>query len=147
MPERAGQSARAVAVLVSLAHRDIARGALRSAGQRVDHATTLAGDAPDLLIDASACSPSPAGPPTRSSSAATPSIACTPMEQEYLAKSANPDKLQDLLDKLGRTGAGAPRVRDDDQDSRSTLVPFATTVAVEMTSPAARSCMRNRIRR
>ena len=28
-------------------------------------------------------------------------IAGTPMEQDYLAKSPNPDKLQDLLDKLG----------------------------------------------
>jgi pimeloyl-ACP methyl ester carboxylesterase len=28
-------------------------------------------------------------------------IAGTPMEQDYLAKAPNPDKLQDLLDKLG----------------------------------------------
>ena len=33
-------------------------------------------------------------------------IAGTPMEQEYRAKSPNPDKLQDLLDKLGRFDAG-----------------------------------------
>jgi pimeloyl-ACP methyl ester carboxylesterase len=33
-------------------------------------------------------------------------IAGTPMEQDYLAKSPNPDKLQDLLDKLGRFDEG-----------------------------------------
>jgi pimeloyl-ACP methyl ester carboxylesterase len=33
-------------------------------------------------------------------------IAGTPMEQEYRAKSPNPEKLQDLLDKLGRYDAG-----------------------------------------
>jgi pimeloyl-ACP methyl ester carboxylesterase len=33
-------------------------------------------------------------------------IAGTPMEAEYLAKSPNPDKLQDLLDKLGAFDAG-----------------------------------------
>ena len=33
-------------------------------------------------------------------------IAGTPMEQEYQAKSPNPDRLQDLLDKLGRFDAG-----------------------------------------
>jgi pimeloyl-ACP methyl ester carboxylesterase len=33
-------------------------------------------------------------------------IAGTPMEQDYRAKSPNPDKLQDLLDKLGRFDAG-----------------------------------------
>jgi pimeloyl-ACP methyl ester carboxylesterase len=33
-------------------------------------------------------------------------IAGTPMEQEYRAKSPNPDKLQDLLDKLGRFDKG-----------------------------------------
>jgi pimeloyl-ACP methyl ester carboxylesterase len=33
-------------------------------------------------------------------------IAGTPMEQDYRAKSPNPDRLQDLLDKLGRFDAG-----------------------------------------
>jgi pimeloyl-ACP methyl ester carboxylesterase len=33
-------------------------------------------------------------------------IAGTPMEQDYRAKSPNPDKLQDLLDKLGRYDKG-----------------------------------------
>jgi len=33
-------------------------------------------------------------------------IAGTPMEQDYLAKSPNPDKLQDLLDKLGTFDKG-----------------------------------------
>ena len=33
-------------------------------------------------------------------------IAGTPMEQDYLAKSPNPDKLQDLLDKLGTYDKG-----------------------------------------
>jgi len=33
-------------------------------------------------------------------------IAGTPMEQDYRAKSPNPDKLQDLLDKLGRFDTG-----------------------------------------
>jgi pimeloyl-ACP methyl ester carboxylesterase len=33
-------------------------------------------------------------------------IAGTPMEEDYLAKSPNPDKLQDLLDKLGTFDQG-----------------------------------------
>jgi pimeloyl-ACP methyl ester carboxylesterase len=33
-------------------------------------------------------------------------VAGTPMEQDYRAKSPNPDKLQDLLDKQGRFDAG-----------------------------------------
>ncbi len=33
-------------------------------------------------------------------------IAGTPMEQDYLAKSPNPDRLQDLLDKLGKFDRG-----------------------------------------
>jgi pimeloyl-ACP methyl ester carboxylesterase len=33
-------------------------------------------------------------------------IAGTPMEQDYLAKSPNPDKLQDLLDRLGAYDEG-----------------------------------------
>ena len=42
-------------------------------------------------------------------------IAGTPMEQEYRAKSPNPDKLQDLLDKIGAflgAGDGLDRRRD-----------------------------------
>lgn len=35
-------------------------------------------------------------------------VAGTPMEQEYLAKSPNPDKLQDLLDKLGKYDENFP---------------------------------------
>lgn len=49
--ERARQPTRAAEVLVALAHRDIARGALRNAAQRLDRATTLAGDVPGLLIE------------------------------------------------------------------------------------------------
>jgi len=41
-------------------------------------------------------------------------IAGTPMEQEYLAKSPNPDKLQDLLDKLGAFDKGFPGWSDED---------------------------------
>jgi pimeloyl-ACP methyl ester carboxylesterase len=37
---------------------------------------------------------------------AVDAIAGTPMEQDYRAKSPNPDKLQDLLDKLGQFDAG-----------------------------------------
>ena len=33
-------------------------------------------------------------------------VAGTPLEQDYRAKSPNPDKLQELLDKLGRFDAG-----------------------------------------
>ena len=33
-------------------------------------------------------------------------IAGTPMEQDYRAKSPNPDKVQELLDKLGHFDAG-----------------------------------------
>jgi pimeloyl-ACP methyl ester carboxylesterase len=41
-------------------------------------------------------------------------IAGTPMEQEYLAKSPNPDKLQDLLDKLGAYDKGFTGWSDDE---------------------------------
>jgi pimeloyl-ACP methyl ester carboxylesterase len=41
-------------------------------------------------------------------------IAGTPMEQEYLAKSPHPDRLQDLLDKLGRFDQGFTGWSDDD---------------------------------
>jgi pimeloyl-ACP methyl ester carboxylesterase len=41
-------------------------------------------------------------------------IAGTPMEQEYLAKSPHPDKLQDLLDKLGTFDEGFPGWSDAD---------------------------------
>ncbi len=41
-------------------------------------------------------------------------IAGTPMEQEYLAKSPHPGKLQQLLDKLGQSGPGFPGWADAD---------------------------------
>jgi pimeloyl-ACP methyl ester carboxylesterase len=41
-------------------------------------------------------------------------IAGTPMEQDYLAKSPHPDKLQQLLDKLGQSGPGFPGWADAD---------------------------------
>jgi pimeloyl-ACP methyl ester carboxylesterase len=41
-------------------------------------------------------------------------IAGTPMEQDYRAKSPNPDKLQELLDKLGRFDAGVTGWADAD---------------------------------
>jgi pimeloyl-ACP methyl ester carboxylesterase len=41
-------------------------------------------------------------------------IAGTPMEQEYRAKSPNPDKLQDLLDKIGAFLANAEGWTDDE---------------------------------
>ncbi|MEJ7902029.1 MAG: alpha/beta hydrolase, partial [Thermomicrobiales bacterium] len=41
-------------------------------------------------------------------------IAGTPMEQDYLAKSPHPDKLQALLDKLGKSGPGFPGWADAD---------------------------------
>ena len=40
-------------------------------------------------------------------------IAGTPMEQDYMAKSPNPDKLQDLLDKLGAFDKGFIGWSDD----------------------------------
>ena len=41
-------------------------------------------------------------------------IAGTPMEQEYRAKSPHPDRLQDLLDKLGKFDQGFPGWSDAD---------------------------------
>ena len=41
-------------------------------------------------------------------------IAGTPMEQHYRARSPHPDRLQDLLDKLGTFDAGFPGWPDDD---------------------------------
>ena len=41
-------------------------------------------------------------------------IAGTPMEQEYRVKSPHPDRLQDLLDKLGSSGPGFPGWSDAD---------------------------------
>ena len=41
-------------------------------------------------------------------------IAGTPMEQEYVAKSPHPDRLQDLLDKLGSFDEGAGGWSDDE---------------------------------
>ena len=41
-------------------------------------------------------------------------IAGSPMEQDYLAKSPNPDRLQDLLDKLGTYDEGVPGWSDTD---------------------------------
>jgi pimeloyl-ACP methyl ester carboxylesterase len=41
-------------------------------------------------------------------------IAGTPMEQQYRAKSPHPDRLQDLLDKLGRFDEGFPGWSDAD---------------------------------
>ena len=44
-------------------------------------------------------------------------IAGTPMEQDYLAKSPNPDRLQDLLDKLGTFDKGFSGWSDADIES------------------------------
>jgi pimeloyl-ACP methyl ester carboxylesterase len=52
-------------------------------------------------------------------------IAGTPMEQSYLAKSPNPDKLQDLLDKLG-TFDGGPGWSDE--EIRGIAAPTLITV-------------------
>jgi pimeloyl-ACP methyl ester carboxylesterase len=53
-------------------------------------------------------------------------IAGTPMEQDYLAKSPNPDKLQDLLNKLGSYDRGAGGWSDD--DIRGIAAPTLITV-------------------
>jgi pimeloyl-ACP methyl ester carboxylesterase len=53
-------------------------------------------------------------------------IAGTPMEQDYLAKSPNPDKLQDLLNKLGSYDRGAGGWSDD--DIRGMAAPTLITV-------------------
>ena len=53
-------------------------------------------------------------------------IAGTPMEQEYLAKSPHPDRLQDLLDKLGTFDQGFPGWSD--ADIRGIAAPTLITV-------------------
>jgi pimeloyl-ACP methyl ester carboxylesterase len=53
-------------------------------------------------------------------------IAGTPMAQDYRAKSPNPDKLQDLLDKLGRFDAGFPGWAE--ADIRGIAAPTLLTV-------------------
>jgi pimeloyl-ACP methyl ester carboxylesterase len=53
-------------------------------------------------------------------------IAGTPMEQDYRAKSPNPDKLQELLDKLGRFDAGFPGWAE--ADIRGIAAPTLLTV-------------------
>jgi pimeloyl-ACP methyl ester carboxylesterase len=53
-------------------------------------------------------------------------IAGTPMEQDYLAKSPNPDKLQDLLDKLGAYDQGFTGWSDD--EIREIAAPTLITV-------------------
>ena len=52
-------------------------------------------------------------------------IAGTPMEQSYLAKSPNPDKLQDLLDKLGAFDGGPGW---SDEEIRGIAAPTLITV-------------------
>jgi len=53
-------------------------------------------------------------------------IAGTPMEQDYLAKSPNPDKLQDLLNKLGTYDQGSAGWSED--DIRAIAAPTLITV-------------------
>jgi pimeloyl-ACP methyl ester carboxylesterase len=53
-------------------------------------------------------------------------IAGTPMEQEYLAKSPHPEKLQDLLDKLSTSTDGFPGWADD--QIRGIAAPTLITV-------------------
>jgi pimeloyl-ACP methyl ester carboxylesterase len=53
-------------------------------------------------------------------------IAGTPMEEEYRAKSPHPDRLQDLLDKLGAYDLGFPGWSDD--DVRGIAAPTLMTV-------------------
>lgn len=53
-------------------------------------------------------------------------IAGTPMEQQYRAKSPNPDRLQDLLDKLGAFLQGGPGWSD--ADIRGIAAPTLITV-------------------
>ena len=53
-------------------------------------------------------------------------IAGTPMEQEYLAKSPHPDRLQGLLDKLGSSGPGFPGWSDADIEG----IPAPTLITV-----------------
>ena len=53
-------------------------------------------------------------------------IAGTPMEEDYRAKSPHPDRLQDLLDKLGGYDRGFPGWSDD--DVRGIAAPTLLTV-------------------
>ena len=53
-------------------------------------------------------------------------IAGTPMEQQYRAKSPHPDRLQDLLDKLGTFDEGFPGWSDD--EIRAISAPTLITV-------------------
>lgn len=53
-------------------------------------------------------------------------IAGTPMEQDYLAKSPNPDRLQDLLDKLVSSGEGFPGWSDE--QIRAIAAPTLITI-------------------
>jgi pimeloyl-ACP methyl ester carboxylesterase len=61
-------------------------------------------------------------------------IAGTPMEQDYRAKSPNPDKLQDLLDKLGKYDDGFPGWSDDEirQIAAPTLITVGDCDAVTL---------------
>ncbi|HYJ70152.1 MAG TPA: alpha/beta hydrolase [Nocardioidaceae bacterium] len=61
-------------------------------------------------------------------------IAGTPMEQDYLAKSPNPDKLQDLLNKLGKYDEGSRGWSDDEvrQIAAPTLITVGDCDAVKM---------------
>jgi pimeloyl-ACP methyl ester carboxylesterase len=61
-------------------------------------------------------------------------IAGTPMEQDYRAKSPNPDKLQDLLDKLGRLDAGFAGWADADIEgiAAPTLITVGDCDAVRL---------------
>jgi pimeloyl-ACP methyl ester carboxylesterase len=61
-------------------------------------------------------------------------IAGTPMEQEYLAKSPHPDKLQVLLDKLGAYDEGFPGWSDADIEgiAAPTLITVGDCDAVEL---------------
>jgi pimeloyl-ACP methyl ester carboxylesterase len=61
-------------------------------------------------------------------------IAGTPMEQEYLAKSPHPDRLQVLLDKLGTYDEGFPGWSDSDIEgiAAPTLLTFGDCDAVKL---------------
>jgi pimeloyl-ACP methyl ester carboxylesterase len=61
-------------------------------------------------------------------------IAGTPMEQEYLAKSPHPDRLQVLLDKLGTYDEGFPGWSDADIEgiAAPTLLTFGDCDAVKL---------------
>ena len=61
-------------------------------------------------------------------------IAGTPMEQEYLAKSPQPDRLQGLLDKLGKYDHGFPGWSDDDIEgiAAPTLITLGDCDAVRL---------------